>query len=95
MAHDPKAKHNHYDNKGSQKRGEEDKRGPAKNTCGSRKFKMGKEDRSTRARAGSVIDLSETTSSSSVAEIGILRLRLSWGLDARGCRLLRRRGVVP
>ena len=37
----------------------------------------------------------ETKSSSDVAEIGVLRLHLSWGLDVRGCRLLQRHGVVP
>ena len=28
-------------------------------------------------------------------ELGILHLRLPWGLDARGCRLLGCRGVIP
>ena len=37
----------------------------------------------------------ETRSLHSVAEVSILRLCLSRGLDARGCRLLRRRGVMP
>ena len=37
----------------------------------------------------------DTKSSSGVVERGVLRLRLSWGLDAHGCRLLRCHGVVP
>ena len=37
----------------------------------------------------------KTRSLHSVAEVSILRLCLSRGLDARGCRLLRRRGVMP
>ena len=70
------------------------KRGPL-NTCGPTKCinegrRKGK-DRSTRASS----ECSETTSSRSVAKISILRLRLSWGVDTRGCQLLWRRGVVP
>ena len=34
-------------------------------------------------------------SSLGIVKLGILRLRLSRGLDARGCRLLRRRTVMP
>ena len=52
---------------------------------------MRKEDRSTRAS----LEWGETKSSSGVVELCIVRLRMSWGLDASGCRLLRRRGVVP
>ena len=37
----------------------------------------------------------EMRSSLGIVKIGILRLRLSRGLDARGCRLLRRRSVMP
>ena len=37
----------------------------------------------------------EMRSSLGVVKLGILRLRLSRGLDARGCRLLRRRSVMP
>ena len=37
----------------------------------------------------------ETKSTSGVVEVGILCLHLLWGLDACGCQLLRRRGVVP
>ena len=37
----------------------------------------------------------EMKSSLGVVEIGILHLRLSRGLDARGCRPLRRRSVMP
>ena len=48
-----------------------------------------------RARARSVVDRGEMKSSSGVAKIGILRLRLSWGLDTHGCWLLLRLGVVP
>ena len=33
--------------------------------------------------------------SSGVAELDILRIHMLWGLDAHGCRLLWRRGVVP
>ena len=36
----------------------------------------------------------EMKSSLGVVKFGILRLRLSRGLDARGCRLLRRRSVM-
>ena len=52
---------------------------------------QGKEDRSTHASS----ERGEMKSSSSVAKLGILRLCLSWGLDAHGCRPLRHRGVVP
>ena len=37
----------------------------------------------------------EMRSSLGVVKLGILHLRLSRGLDARGCRLLRRRTVMP
>ena len=37
----------------------------------------------------------EMRSSLGVVKLGILRLRLSRGLDARGCRLLRRCSVMP
>ena len=37
----------------------------------------------------------EMRSSLGVVKLGILRLRLSRGLDARGCQLLRRRSVMP
>ena len=38
---------------------------------------------------------SEMRSSLGVVKLGILHLRLSRGLDAHGCRLLRRRSVMP
>ena len=57
---------------------------------GQRKGKIG-----PRARAQSVVNGGETKSSSGVTKIDILQLRLSWGLDARGCRLLLRCGIVP
>ena len=47
-----------------------------------------------RTRAWSVGGRGESKSSSFVEKVAILHLRLSWGLDMRGCRLLRR-GVVP
>ena len=72
-------------------RGEmEIKEGPL-NTCGPIKFKTRKDGRFMRASS----ERSEMRSSSGVVKLDILRLRLSWGLDTRGCRLLRHRGVMP
>ena len=48
-----------------------------------------------RARAQTVGDSGEKRSSSGVAKVGILRLRFLWMLNAHGCQLLLRRGVVP
>ena len=48
-----------------------------------------------RAREPCEMCRSEMRSSLGVVKLGILHLRLSRGLDARGCRLLRRRSVMP
>ena len=48
-----------------------------------------------RAREPCEMCRSEMRSSLGVVKLGILHLRLSRGLDARGCRHLRRRSVMP
>ena len=48
-----------------------------------------------RAREPYEMCRGEMRSSLGVVKLGILRLHLSRGLDARGCRLLRRRSVMP
>ena len=59
------------------------------NTCGLQKCEIKGKGRTINPRAR------EMRSSLSVVKVGILRLRLSRGLDARGCWLLRRRSVMP
>ena len=67
------------------------------NTCELRKFIIkGKIEKITpRAREPSEMCHGEMKSSLGVVKIGILHLRLSRGLDARGCQLLRRCSVMP
>ena len=48
-----------------------------------------------RAREPCEMCRNEMRSSLGVVKLDILHLRLSRGLDARGCRLLRRRSVMP
>ena len=68
---------------------------PAKTRAVRKVHKQGKGKIGPCARAQSVVYCGETKSSSGVAKVSILRLRLSWGLDAHGCRLLLLYGVVP
>ena len=70
---------------------ERDKCGSAKHVQSEEVHKQHRKDRSTCESS----ECGETKSSSGVAKIDILCLRLSWGLDAHGCRLLQRRDVVP
>ena len=67
------------------------------NTCALIKFiiKEKTEKITPRAREPCEMCRGEMRSSLGVVKLGILRLRLSRGLDARGCWLLRRRSVMP
>ena len=66
------------------------KEGPLKHVRAD-KFQYEERKIDPRTRNG----LGETRSSSGIAELRILRLRLLWGLDARGCRLFRRCDIMP
>ena len=67
------------------------------NTCGLIKFIMKEKTEKITPRAREPCEMcrGKMRTSLGVVKLGILRLRLSRGLDARGCRLLWRRSVMP